>query len=45
MSLEGLNTREDKVQKLTEAHKDFYWFIYILKSLPKVSHDKKKKIT
>ncbi|XP_039511847.1 uncharacterized protein zgc:113314 [Pimephales promelas] len=37
MSLEGLNTREDKVQKLTEAHKDFYWFIYILKSLPKSS--------
>ncbi|XP_056116643.1 uncharacterized protein zgc:113314 isoform X1 [Rhinichthys klamathensis goyatoka] len=36
-SLEGLNTREDKVQKLTEAHKDFYWFIYILKSLPKSS--------
>ncbi|XDV30377.1 hypothetical protein PO909_033311 [Leuciscus waleckii] len=36
-SLEGLNTRDHQVQKLTEAHKDFHWFIYILKSLPKSS--------
>lgn len=42
-SLEGLNIREDQFQKLTEAQKDFLWFIHILKSLPKVSDDKKKK--
>ncbi|XP_048049746.1 uncharacterized protein zgc:113314 isoform X2 [Megalobrama amblycephala] len=36
-SLEGLNIREDQFQKLTEAQKDFLWFIHILKSLPKSS--------
>ncbi|XP_077071278.1 uncharacterized protein LOC143723160 [Siphateles boraxobius] len=36
-SLEGLNTRDHEVQKLTEAHKEFHWFIYILNSLPKSS--------
>lgn len=36
-SLEGLNIREDQVQKLTEAQKYFHWFINILQSLPKSS--------
>ncbi|RXN06669.1 zinc finger MYM-type 1 [Labeo rohita] len=36
-SLEGLNIRKDQDQKLTEALKDFQWFIHILKSLPKSS--------
>lgn len=40
-SLEGLNIRDDQVQNLIEVQKDFHWFIHILKSLPKVSYDKK----
>ncbi|KAI2660700.1 Transcription regulator protein BACH1 [Labeo rohita] len=36
-SLGCLNIREHQIKKLTEAQKDFHWFIHILKSLPNSS--------